>query len=331
MPDRPVLNSSAMCTAAYGVPASPLDICPASAPSFRSRALAAMAVAVVSGGLCYAILNHLAVGAWDFNWALRAARDLLAGQDPYARPFAHTIPYPLPAAIAAMPFVHFRDAVAGGLFFGISSGLLALGLTRGGFARLLIFLAYPYWAAMLTVQWSPLVTAGALISWLLPATIAKPQIGLPVFLTHLSRRGLIACILVALFSLLLMPTWPARWLSEIGNYEYFIPILLLPGPALLLALLHRNDRDSHLLVLLAMAPQRWFYESFVLWVIPRQRREILATAALSWVAGIWRWYHMPSSWSEVGQWTLWWIYLPMLGIILLRPSTRPGPALKSAP
>jgi hypothetical protein len=280
----------------------------------------AIAVALGGGVVCYSILNHLGVGAWDFNWALQAARDVLAHRNPYARPFGETaVPYPLTAAMVALPFAPLPNAAAGALFFGISSGLLAFGLTRNGFTRLLVFLAYPYWAAMLMVQWSPLVTAGALIVWLLPATMLKPQIGVPVFLSYATRRGLLACAVFAMLSLILMPTWPVRWLSEIGSYRHFIPLAVFPGPALLLALVYRNDRDSHLLLLMAMAPQRWFYESFVLWLIPKERREILATAALSWMAGIWRWYHVPSSWKEVGQWTLWCTYLPMLIVILCRP------------
>jgi hypothetical protein len=282
------------------------------------RILICLGIGAGSGFLCLIMMRHLELGAADFNWTLRAARDLVAGRDPYNYAFEHTIPYPLPAAIFGLPLIWVKPEIAGAIFFGASSALLAFGLTRGGYTRLLIFLAYPYWAALLTVQWSPLVMAAALQPWLLPTTLAKPQIGLPVALTHLTRRGMLACTIVLIASLIVMPSWPIRWVSQIGHYEYYIPLLVLPGPAILLALWRRRDPDSHLLLLSAMVPARWFYDSFILWLIPKNRREILATAFLSWGAGIWRWYQIPHSWAEVGMWAVMAIYLPMLTVVMLR-------------
>ena len=69
-------------------------------------------------------------------------------------------------------------------------------------------------------------------------------------------------------------------------------------------------------------PQRWFFDAFILWLIPKSRREILFTAALSWGAGIWRWYHIPHSFAEVGRLTVLFMYLPMLAVILLRQFAR---------
>ncbi len=71
-----------------------------------------------------------------------------------------------------------------------------------------------------------------------------------------------------------------------------------------------------------MMPQRWFFDTFILWLIPKSRREILFTAALSWGAGIWRWYHIPHSFAEVGRVTVLFIYLPMLAVILFRQFDR---------
>jgi hypothetical protein len=66
-------------------------------------------------------------------------------------------------------------------------------------------------------------------------------------------------------------------------------------------------------------PQRWFFDAFTLWLIPRSRREILFTAVFSWGAGIWRWYHLPHSFHEAGRWAVIFLYLPMLVVLLLRP------------
>jgi hypothetical protein len=107
-------------------------------------------------------------------------------------------------------------------------------------------------------------------------------------------------------------------LRQAGNYDHFIPLLVLPGPLLLLALLRYRERDAWLLSLSAILPQRWFFDSFILWLIPRTRREIVWTVFFSWGAGWWRWYHVPHSFTEVGRWTVIFLYLPMLAVLLLR-------------
>jgi hypothetical protein len=281
----------------------------------RVRIAVSAAVGVASGFLCWFLLSHFNQGAADFQWAIRAARHALARQNPYDTPLEQ---YPLTAALFAMPFLRLPAAMAAALFFGLASALLAFGLTRHGYARLLVFLAYPYWAALITAQWSPLIMAAAFFPVLLPVTMAKPQVGLPLALTHLSRRGVLACVVWLLLSLLLMPTWPLLWWKQLGYYAHFIPLLVLPGPLLLLVLVRYRDRDAWLLLLTAIVPQRWFFDAFILWVIPKSRRELLLTAALSWGAGIWRWYHMPSSFTQVGRWAVVWIYLPMLAVLLCR-------------
>lgn len=281
----------------------------------RWRIIVSAAVGIASGTFCWFLMKHLHQDAADFRWALHLVHRLLAGQNPYDTPLEQ---YPLTAALFALPFVRLRPELAAGLFWGISSFLLAFGLTRHGYTRLLIFFAYPYWAGILTVQWSPIIAASAFFPLLLPATMAKPQVGLPVFLTHLSRRGLLVCAIVVLVSLAVMPRWPLLWLRQTGNYEHFIPILVLPGPLLMLALLRYRDRDAQLLFLSSLMPQRWFFDSFILWLIPQSRREIIWTVFFSWGTGIWRWYHTPHSFTEVGRCTVILFYLPILAVVLLR-------------
>lgn len=270
---------------------------------------------MASAAFCYFLLRHFHQGAGDFGWAVHAAQRLLAGQNPYDTPLEQ---YPLTAAFFSLPFVSLRPEVAGALFYGLSSALLAFGLIRHGYQYLLVFLAYPYWAGLLAVQWSVAIFASAFFPLLLPVTMAKPQLGLPVALTHLSRRGALACLVVALLTLIAMPRWPWLWLAQAKNYEHFIPLLVLPGPLLALALWRYRDKDAWFLVLTAMMPQRWFFDAFILWLIPKSRREIIFTAALSWGAGIWRWYHIPHSFVDVGRFAVLFIYLPMLAVILFR-------------
>lgn len=281
----------------------------------RWRIAVSLAIGTTSGLFCWYLLHRFHQGAADFQWAIRGAQRLLTHSNPYDTPLEQ---YPMTAALFGLPFVRMVPEIAAGFFFGISSGALAFGLTRDGYTRLLVFLAYPYWAAILTAQWSPLIMASAFFPLLLPVTLAKPQVGFPVAATHLSRKGVIACLAWFLLSMALMPHWPLLWWKQLGNYQYFVPLLVLPGPLLALALIRYGERDAWLLFLAAIVPQRWFFDSLILWLIPKSRRELLGTAALSWGAGIWRWYHNPTSFNQVGRWVVLLIYLPMLVVLLTR-------------
>lgn len=302
----------------------------------RKRVLVSAAIAVASGVFCYFLMRKTHMGAGDFNWAIDMAQRWSANQNPYDETWQI---YPLTAGFFGLPFIHVGRELAAGIFYGISSGLLAFGLTRYGYHRLLILLAYPYWIGMLYVQWSPLITASAFFPLLLPAAMAKPQVGIPVFLSRISKPGFWACAVFGVVTLIAMPRWPMLWLGEIGKYQHFLALLVIPGPLILLALLRYRDRDSILLLATACMPQRWFFDTFILWLIPKSRLEILATVVLSWCAGIWRWYHPPHSMIQVGRWIVVFTYLPMLVIILLRDRRTQGaefedpgqPAAHSAP
>jgi hypothetical protein len=286
----------------------------------RKRITVAAVVGVASGTFCWFLLKHLQQNAGDFRWAIHLAARLVARQNPYDTPLEQ---YPLPAAFPALPLLRLPPEIAAGIFYGLSSALLSFGITRGDYSRLRVFLAYPYWAGVLTAQWTALIVASAFFPILLPATMMKPQVGLPVFLTRISRRGVLACVFVAALSFAALPQWPALWLRQTHYYEHFIPLLVFPGPLLLLALLRYRDRDAWLLLLAALMPQRWFFDAFTLWLIPKSRREIVLTAFFSWGAGIWRWYHLPANFTEVGRAAVLFLYLPMLIVVLRRSRTQP--------
>lgn len=285
----------------------------------RGRIAVSAAIGLASGLFCWFLMRHFHQDAADFRWALHIAQRLIARQNPYDTPLEQ---YPVTAAVFALPFLRMPPEIAAGAFWGASSFFMALGLTRGGYHRLLVFLAYPYWAGMLAVQWSPIITASAFFPLLLPVTLAKPQVGLPVLLTRMTRRGVLACAVFLVLTLVWSPAWPLLWFHQWGHYPHFVPLLVFPGPLLLLALIRYRDRDALLLFFSALVPQRWFFDSLTLWLIPRTRKQILGTAAISWGAGIWRWYHAPQSFTQVGRWTVLFLYLPMLAVVLLRDQTR---------
>lgn len=250
----------------------------------RKRLVTSVLTGIVIGSLCWVILRRTHQHSADFRWALHLADRLLARQNPYNTPDEQ---YPLPAAFFAVPFLHLHPEAAAATFYGVSSFLLAFGLSRNDYIRLRAFAAYPFWAGLLTAQWSAIIAAGAFFPILLPVTMAKPQVGLPVFLTFFSRRGLFFCLLLGAITLIVLPQWPWLWLGQARYYQYFIPVLVFPGPLLLLSLFRYRHRDAWLLLLSALMPQRWFYDAFLLWFIPKSRREIVWTAFLSWGPGIW--------------------------------------------
>src|SRR5258708_20125713 len=153
----------------------------------RWRIAVSATIGIASGAFCWFLMKHFHQDAADFRWALHLADRMLARQNPYDTPLEQ---YPLPAGLFALPFLRLTPELAAAVFWGISSALLAFGLTRHGYTRLLIFLAYPYWAGMLAVQWSPVIAASSFFPLLLPLTMPKPQVGLPLFLSRLTWRAL---------------------------------------------------------------------------------------------------------------------------------------------
>lgn len=288
----------------------------------RTRIISSALVGAITGTYCFVWLGHVHLGAADFSWAIWAARDLLVHRNPYSVPMQL---YPLTSAIFGLPFVWMRPELAGALFFGSSSALLAFGISRHGYHRLLIFFAYPFWAAAIEAQWSPLILAAAFLPWLLPATLAKPQLGLPVFLAAPTRRGALASAALTALSFIVLPGWLGEWLSHLHSYSRFFPLLVLPGPLLALALFRFRMADARLLFIAAIMPQRWFYDPFILWFIPKTRREIVWTVFFSWIPGVWRWYNVPVSFTQVGRMCVLFFYLPMLVVILLRDNANQEP------
>jgi hypothetical protein len=279
----------------------------------RARIAVSALIGIGTAIFCTLLLLRFRQGAADFSWTLRLAAHLLNRTNPYDTPLEQ---YPLFAGFVGLPFLALKPEIAAGVFYGLSAGVLAFGLSRDGWHRLLVFMAYPFWAGVLTAQWAPVIAAAAFFPLLLPVTMMKPQVGLPVAVTHLTRRGAIACGMVLALSLAIMPRWPSWWLHQLGNYEHFIPILVWPGPLLSLVLIRYRRREAWLLFTAALMPQRWFFDAFTLWLVPKSRRAILLTAAASWGAGIWRWYRTPQTFAEVGRTAVIFLYLPMLVLVL---------------
>lgn len=259
----------------------------------------------------------------DLDWSFHAAQDLIHGQNPYRHePSAFLIPYPLTSAILVMPFSFLPGNLGLLLVVGLASGTLAFFiLTREPYWRILLFLNPCFLLAIKSAQWSPIL----LLAYYCPAlsflVLGKPNIALPI-LTHftLRLRYIIPCLLLIMVSLLVMPTWPIRWLSSLGPYNGFIPMLTWAGPFLALALLRWREKQSWFFLTLCLCPQhRFFYDQLLLWVLPQTRIRILVLTLSSWLG------YFLISLSHQNLWPaepylLLFLYLPTLWMVLFPPA-----------
>jgi hypothetical protein len=298
----------------------------------RSRLLIAALTGVLATGISYRFLVMFGYGAGDFTWPLRAAQAIMAGQNPYQAvtptgpyPFHDYFTYPLPVALLAVPFLPLAAEIAGALFFGLSSALLAWQLSRDALWRFPLFLSTPYLLAATLAQWGPFALAAALGGPLLGAAgFLKPTLGAIAFAYHPSRRALAYAVIGALVSLVLWPGWPLDWWATLHqSTEPHNPALLAPaGFVLLLAALRWRKPEGRALLLAALMPRHpYWYDALMLWLIPTNFRQSAALTALSWVGFLgWRMF-TPRAWQDTRDDLLWaWqiatLYLPALVLIL---------------
>ena len=317
----------------------------------KKRIILTTVVGVASAILCYIRLAQREQIAADFTFSWRAAWFLLDGQNPYTAiqptgdyPFQTFFYYPLPAALVAIPFSFLSPYLAGALFFGLGSGLLAFAVTREGWKHMAIFLSAPYWVALAVAQWSPLVVAAMLLPWMQWLLVCKPNLGAAGFLYRPTRIGLIGAALLLGLSLILLPSWPMDWLSLLRSLEgHPPPILILPfGPLIAIALLRWRLPESRLLLGLSMLPQLLlFYDQLPLWLLAPDLKLGLLYSVLSWVAYlIWRLTGIdPASGQILSQPTqliLAFLYLPALVLLFWsyrkqldsHPATRDNPPME---
>src|SRR5688572_4611434 len=279
----------------------------------------------------FSMVSHPQHVAKDFSYPWRAARALLAGENPYEvikavgeYPFNSGLLYPLPAALVATPFANLRPEIAGAIFVGLSSALLAWGLLRDSPHRLPLFLSAPFVQAAILGQWSPLLTAAALMPSLQFLAAAKPTVGLAAWIYNPSRRGIIGGLILVAIAFLVLPSWLGDWREVVGTTnKYRGPATTLLGAFLLLGVLRWRRREGRLFVAMSLIPQLpVFYDSLILWLIPSTLWRSVALSAASWV-GYLAWYphHTSPAQNEIAfPWLVFTIYAPALVLLLLLPS-----------
>jgi hypothetical protein len=311
-------------------------------PSPAARLAIALSIGIVAGFYCHASIS-IVRPADDFSWYWLGARALIGGQDPYTvvmpggafhldAPFV----YPLTTAMVAVPFaLWLSPAWAAIVFVGLGAALLAWGITREGLGLLPIFGSAPFFSACVSGQISPLLTAGALIpalGWLAPA---KPNLGLATLAYRPSKWSPAGSILFIAASLLINPHWPREWLSALSfrsqaDYGKGIPVTLMGGPVLLLALTRWRRPEARLLLVLACVPQTlMFYDQLPLWLIARTRLQSATLGIVSLTGLILANMALPRHPTHAQVAVIYWpmifatCYLPVLAMVLREPNAAP--------
>lgn len=268
--------------------------------------LISLSVFVLAFSLCFFVQqNYVDKGAGDFYFPICGAlwlRDAHSRVQGFANPYAACPIYyegeflpqnPLTSILVALPFSVYGFSIGGPALFATLSALATYACLQTGENWRLWFLASPvYFAAMWYVQWSPAMLALVYLptAWMFLA-LAKPQIGLPIFLTRfldLDRGAWIAAISCLTFlgiSLLIGPTWPLDWWREgsPGTYTAFtIPILTVPGFLLAGWFYFWKRKSCRLLALMACFPQR-NYDPLALWAVPTNKNQMLIFTGCSWI------------------------------------------------
>ena len=255
----------------------------------RQAAALAIALGAISGIIAWKLIGRPGYSSDFFHfWA--GARTLIHGGDPYL--VAPDSPlnlgddrglYPMPAYLLLLPFAVFPLGVAGGLFMGVIAGCAAWGVARTGIERLPLFLSAPFLLALSLGQWTPLMVAAALIPALSGAIVAKPNVGLAVWVARPSLVAALTGAVVLAVSLLVLPRWPLEWLANMsGRVEKFIPVLRPGGFLLGLSLLAVRRPEGRLFTSLALIPQAlFFYDQLLLWLIPRTLRQSMVLSLCS--------------------------------------------------
>ena len=307
-----------------------------------ARIVVAIVAGIVGGAYCYFSLKSSGGPrpADDFTWHWLAARALIEGHNPYVvitagGPYQLDAPYvyPLTTAIAAIPFALFlAPAAAAATWIAVGTSLLAYALTREGYTRLLAFFSMPYiWAAS-SGQFSPILTAAALLPWLGFITPVKPQIGVASLSyrpTLIAAGGAIAFLAL---SLLVNPHWPGEWLDILPQRVpgiYRSPVTVLGGPLLILALMRWRRADARLLLVMSLVPQNMlFYDQLLLWLVPKTKNELMLLGTLSMIAPLVASFALPKGADIVdvnrayAPFIVALIYLPCLVMVLRRPNQK---------
>ena len=304
---------------------------PASPAALRQRRL------FLALGLGAVLLIRLALYVWtldrpsDFDGLYNAALRLLDGENPY--PIStQWFPYPLPAVLLAVPFTAIPLALARPVLDVLIGWVFvyALWKHRGTFAVLAV-LSGAYLFAVWNGQITPLMVAASLLPALGFLLAGKPTTSASLWAARPSRIALLGVIAFLLLSIWILPSWPGDWWIALQQDDTgLVPAVFRPfGLVLVLAALRWRLPEGRLLLATAFIPMNPLpHELVALALIPSNLLEMGIFVLGSWVAVALAAHRMDLSpsiadWSAAG-WpaTLGAVYLPMLFLVLRRPSGK---------
>ena len=314
----------------------------------RTRAVVAIAFAIVTAAYATARTLHEPNWPTDFDQLWHAARALLAGHDPYTavgpgRPFRWDWPlyYPLPAVLFATPFTVLPILVARIVFSAVAAAALGWALGPRVRTHWPLLLSAAYILSTSRAQWAAFLLAAAWVPALGFVIAAKPNVGLPVLAARTNAKHLAislgGCAALLLLCFIAQPDWYASWRESIRTAPHIqSAATMLPfGPLLLLAVFRWRRADARLLLGLAVLPHTpSLYDLLVLFYACRSLRETmmlaLLTQALYWGIVLFGSYNTFDAYAEgVGRAAILVVYLPVLAAVLFR-ANRPNDLEQSA-
>jgi hypothetical protein len=301
--------------------------------SIGGRVVVAIVIALAAGGWAWWVRSSGRFTFSDFDQLWIAARAVLEHQNPYAtvpKQFQWPLYYPMPAVIIALPFAMLPKEWASPVWVSLGFAAFAFALSRRGWWPLILLATAPAMNAASLGQWTPLLSATALIPWLAWIGLGKPTTGAAVTGAYGLRGARLNVALafgILLLSFLLHPAWVKEWLSGIRHARHFRPLVLRPfGFVMLASLLRWRRPEGRLLALLSLVPATLVaYDAVPLMLIPHSRREVMIFAGLATIAQSIA-DHVAEgqtfiAWSsQVGQIYFVALYVPCLVMVLLRPN-----------
>jgi hypothetical protein len=138
-------------------------------------------------------------------------------------------------------------------------------------------------------QWSPLITAAAMVPALGWLAAVKPTLGFGALFYRLDWRAFAGAALFLLVSVIVLPAWPHEWIANLHNVEsHPAPIATPFGIALILAALRWREKEGRLLLAMACVPQLLFFaDQLPVYLVARTRVQMAALAlcgTIAWLA-----------------------------------------------
>jgi hypothetical protein len=311
-------------------------------PDFTRLILAALIGGLFGTLVAMGFARSPGLYAADYSGAWKAAQLLLQRVNPYAvmndlTPYPlGQFAYPLPAAIISLPVAGLSASAAAGVFVALGVGALAYSVLDGPPYRLLVMGSPCFIIALTLAQWSPLLTAAALIPPLGIFAVCKPNLGLALFARRPTIWMIAGGALLLATSFALVPSWFGDWTHGVTGMSYYkAPIAVKGGFILALAALRWRDPDARMLLVLSLVPSNLnLYDQLPLFLISRRKRDTVMLFAGSWLVPIVTKLTLPE-WvdMEIVRQTFMrapvvaFLFVPALYIVLSRPSPTGSPDL----